>query len=209
MSWLSIPTVRRSKPDRRSERQIDDELDAEFAFHLEQLQRELIAAGMTHDNVRQEALRRFGNLEQFKSQCRHIALKERTMLKRIHVTLTIVLALALAATVLVALQMYRAAAQHREMAIMMRLEAEQVRHRADAEAAKVAATTAFLQEVFAAADPASAKHLNVRELLDRAEARLPELADRPDLQAKVRATIEEAKRRLESAPPSAAQPPQH
>jgi hypothetical protein len=38
-------------PDPRSEREIDDDLDAEFAFHIEQLEAELIEQGVPPEHA--------------------------------------------------------------------------------------------------------------------------------------------------------------
>jgi putative ABC transport system permease protein len=52
--------------------QTDDEVAEELHFHIEMRERENIAAGMTPDEAREDARRRFGNFEQLKQTCREI-----------------------------------------------------------------------------------------------------------------------------------------
>ena len=51
---------------------IDREVEDEFAFHLDMRVRELIAAGRTEAEARDEALRRFGDIERVKADCRDL-----------------------------------------------------------------------------------------------------------------------------------------
>jgi putative ABC transport system permease protein len=53
----------------RKER-LDDQLDQELLFHLEQLERENLEAGMSADEARREARRALGNAAVFKEECR-------------------------------------------------------------------------------------------------------------------------------------------
>jgi hypothetical protein len=48
------------------------DLDEELRYHVEMLTVENIAAGMSAKNAKAEALRRFGNIERIKSQCRAV-----------------------------------------------------------------------------------------------------------------------------------------
>lgn len=89
--------------DPRPEPEIDDELDAEFAFHLDQLEHELVASGELPADARRRALERFGDVGRLKSECRTIALKERQMLQKVNFVLTLFLTLAILG---VGLQMY-------------------------------------------------------------------------------------------------------
>jgi putative ABC transport system permease protein len=50
--------------------QLDDELDQELLFHLEQLERENLEAGMSPAEARREARKGLGNLAVFKEECR-------------------------------------------------------------------------------------------------------------------------------------------
>jgi hypothetical protein len=83
----------RGVPDPRSDREIDDDLDAEFAFHLEQSKRDLMEQGKTATAAALMARERFGDLERYKKQCRRIALKERIMLQRVNFVMMIVVML--------------------------------------------------------------------------------------------------------------------
>src|SRR5687768_14894291 len=83
---MNLPIAARLLPklDPRPESQIDADLDDEFAFHIDQLQRELIEAGHEPGAARDMAQARFGNLQSIKHQCKRISLKERTMLQRVN-----------------------------------------------------------------------------------------------------------------------------
>ena len=83
----------RGPPDGRSECEIDDDLDAEFAFHLEEAARDLTHEGHAPEIACLVAKERFGDLERYKLQCRRIALKERIMLQRVNFILMIVVTL--------------------------------------------------------------------------------------------------------------------
>jgi protein involved in polysaccharide export with SLBB domain len=80
-------------PERRSESQIDGDLDDEFAFHLEMKTRELMEEGYNPEAARGLAVARFGNIEHIKQRCKRIALEERIMLQRVNFVLMIVVAL--------------------------------------------------------------------------------------------------------------------
>ncbi|HWA17273.1 MAG TPA: ABC transporter permease [Gemmatimonadales bacterium] len=54
----------------KSGSEIDQELDEEFAFHIEQRTARLVAGGMTPADARREALRRFGDLADARAYCR-------------------------------------------------------------------------------------------------------------------------------------------
>ncbi|HRQ75748.1 MAG TPA: secretin N-terminal domain-containing protein [Phycisphaerales bacterium] len=82
-------------PDPRSEREIDSDLDDEFAFHLEQIERELTEADPTlsHDEAARLARLRFGDTDQLKKRCRRIAMEDRIMLQRFNAVLMVVVML--------------------------------------------------------------------------------------------------------------------
>jgi len=84
-------------PDPREPREVDDDLDDEFEFHLQMLQREEEAAGASPVAARAAAERRFGDIERVRRACRRIALWERTMIQRFNAVLTIVLLAAVVA----------------------------------------------------------------------------------------------------------------
>lgn len=92
-------------PDPRSEREIDRDLDEEFAFHLEQIERELTDADPTlsHDEAARLAQLRFGDTDQLKQRCRRIAMEDRIMLQRINAVLMVVVMLMVIG---VSIQMY-------------------------------------------------------------------------------------------------------
>src|SRR6186997_3251510 len=52
---------------------VQDEVDAELAFHVEMRTRELIAAGMHPDAARRNAIARFGDLPFVSDTCKTIA----------------------------------------------------------------------------------------------------------------------------------------
>jgi putative ABC transport system permease protein len=51
---------------------VDQEVDAELAFHVEMRARELVARGMSEADARETAIRRFGNIERVNATCRAI-----------------------------------------------------------------------------------------------------------------------------------------
>jgi len=72
------------------------DIDDEFAFHIAHLEAELRANGHSEESARQEARHRFGNEAAWRSQCRTLAMKERMMLQKVNVAMTIVLFVAVA-----------------------------------------------------------------------------------------------------------------
>lgn len=74
MPWIRTILRRLKAFDRQApiEREIEDEL----RFHLEMREREHLAAGLTPEQARAEALRRFGNFEGVKEACREISLEK-------------------------------------------------------------------------------------------------------------------------------------
>src|ERR1035438_6029084 len=51
-------------------KELDQELSEELAFHIEQETQENIAAGMSAEEARYTALRKFGGVDQVKEECR-------------------------------------------------------------------------------------------------------------------------------------------
>lgn len=90
-------------PERRTESQIDADLDEEFAFHLEMRSRENIETGCDPDLARSRAMTSFGSIESIKRQCRRIALEERLMLQRINL---VVMLMVLVVVMLVGVQVF-------------------------------------------------------------------------------------------------------
>ena len=78
-------------PGPRSEREIGDEIEVELAFHLEQRERDLVATGLSPEDARRQALRRFGNINKVRAECRRVQLGGRIMLQRITLMLLVVL----------------------------------------------------------------------------------------------------------------------
>jgi hypothetical protein len=66
--WLRIAQLRFRSLMQHS--RVEDELDEEMRFHLDERIRELIAGGMSAHDARDAALRAFGGLEQRKEECR-------------------------------------------------------------------------------------------------------------------------------------------
>ncbi len=58
---------------RTERRNREDSLDRELRFHLEEQVRENIAAGMSPEQARREAMLEFGGLDQIKEECRDVA----------------------------------------------------------------------------------------------------------------------------------------
>jgi putative ABC transport system permease protein len=59
---------------------VDQEVSAELGFHIEMLTRQFVAAGLSPDDAREAALRRFGDRARIEAACRDIAtLTERDM----------------------------------------------------------------------------------------------------------------------------------
>ena len=94
MSWFESVRALLPPLDRRTAGEIDRDLEDEFGFHLEQLERELVEAGHDAETACAAALCRFGNVGQIKSRCKRIALEERIMLQRINAVLMVVVLIA-------------------------------------------------------------------------------------------------------------------
>src|SRR5688500_20044484 len=54
----------------RTRRQVTEDVDAELTFHLARKAEALMAAGLTAEEARREAARRFGDLEYTRRYCR-------------------------------------------------------------------------------------------------------------------------------------------
>jgi len=64
---ISGPRLRRLFRLPEKGRSVEADVDAEIAYHLEQTERELRERGMSDDDARSEALRRFGDIERFRT----------------------------------------------------------------------------------------------------------------------------------------------
>ncbi len=82
--------------DRRGPEQIAADLDDEFAFHLDELVRELLETGLDPAEARAAARRRFGDVTRIRKQCLRVALGERIMLQRVNLVLMVTVLLAVA-----------------------------------------------------------------------------------------------------------------
>jgi predicted permease len=66
---------------------VEDEVDAEFAFHVEMRTREYVARGMSPDAARALAIARFGNIDSVNATCRTIGnSREREMARSEYIT---------------------------------------------------------------------------------------------------------------------------
>ena len=54
---------------------VNEEVDAELAFHLEMKTRELMERGMTRQHARAEAERRFGDMKSVNDECRRYGIE--------------------------------------------------------------------------------------------------------------------------------------
>ncbi|MCK6447635.1 MAG: permease prefix domain 1-containing protein [Planctomycetes bacterium] len=79
-------------PDPRPKREIDGDIEEELAFHLAERERENRAAGMSAEEARADAERRFGDLEKIRGECRRVQMGERIVLQRLNFVLLLVLA---------------------------------------------------------------------------------------------------------------------
>ncbi len=84
------------RPDGRGPEQIAADLDDEFAFHLDEIERELLEAGLDPAEARAAARRRFGDVTRIRKQCLRVALGERIMLQRVNFVLMVTVLLAVA-----------------------------------------------------------------------------------------------------------------
>lgn len=78
-------------PDPRPLTQIQAEIREELEFHIEMRAADNTAAGMSPHAAREDALRRFGNVERIERTCRTILAGEQIMLQRLQAALTLAL----------------------------------------------------------------------------------------------------------------------
>lgn len=79
---------------RRSTRDVERDIDDEIAFHLESAARELEAEGLSLDEARAEARRRFGNVEAITRECRRTGASGRIFFQSLSIVAIVVLTLA-------------------------------------------------------------------------------------------------------------------
>ena len=80
--------------DPRAPEQIAADLDDEFAFHLDEIERELVETGHAPTDARAAARQRFGEVDRIKKQCMRLALGERIMLQRLNSVLMVTVLIA-------------------------------------------------------------------------------------------------------------------
>ncbi len=61
---------------------VDDEVDAELAFHVEMRARQLVERGMRPEAAREEAVRRFGDINRVNAQCRALGIQRDHEMRR-------------------------------------------------------------------------------------------------------------------------------
>ncbi|MCC6408967.1 MAG: hypothetical protein IT453_17535 [Planctomycetes bacterium] len=110
-------------PDPRSSREVDGDIDEELRFHLAERERENRAAGMSAEEARADAERRFGDFERIRGECRRVQLGERIVLQRLNFVLLLVLAGGVA---FFAWQSYAAQRDSRYLIERMRAEVAQL-----------------------------------------------------------------------------------
>jgi type II secretory pathway pseudopilin PulG len=81
-----------NRAEAASERR-EDAIDAEIAFHIDCLTRDLIEQGLLPEQARHRALAQFGDRDTYTRQCRRIAQETSMTLQRINFGLTIALGL--------------------------------------------------------------------------------------------------------------------
>jgi hypothetical protein len=77
MSWLpGLPLLEDLRRRFRGGAELEREIDDELRFHLEMRTRANLAAGAPPGEAREDALRRFGDLERIRDQCREAGRRE-------------------------------------------------------------------------------------------------------------------------------------
>ena len=196
---MTMHAARQPAPDGDDARCVERDIEDEFAFHLQAIRAELIAAGTPPDEAVSLAAARFGDIDRWREDCRRIAEGNRLMTTR-RITLVLAgLAIALTVTMVLALlASRRMTLEMRDRAEVARAEAEMARARADA-------LNQTLVGLLAAPGPTdSSPDLTVRATLDRADARLDAIDD-PEVAARLREVIERARAELGPSP----DPPAH
>ena len=79
----------------RRRAEIECEIDEELRFHLEMRTQENIDAGMTGDEARQDAVKRFGDLKRIKAICQKIKRENSDGLKALRLLLWVVMGIGL------------------------------------------------------------------------------------------------------------------
>ena len=93
-SWLERLGVHSRPPDQRPRAEVEQDIEDELRFHLEERSAELRAGGLNAQAAAAEARKLFGDYNQVRAECAHIQLGERLMLQRFQMLATVLLLLA-------------------------------------------------------------------------------------------------------------------
>jgi hypothetical protein len=104
MSWLQTAAAALRFPDPRPLPVLEQEILDELKFHLDMRTLDNLGAGMSAEEARQAAVRRFGDFDRIRKTCRRIILGERIMLQRVQAIVTVVL---LGAVIALGVEFYR------------------------------------------------------------------------------------------------------
>ena len=104
MDWPQAFSLFLPPPASKPVCEVEQDILDELKFHVEMRALDNVAAGMTADDARKDAERRFGDFERIHKACRRTLLGERIMLQRIQAVLTLVL---LGAVVYLGVELYR------------------------------------------------------------------------------------------------------
>src|SRR5215207_7355994 len=77
-----LPGVRGLLRHPSAERNLAAAVDDELTFHVEMLTDELVAAGLTREDARREALRRFGDMDGVRQRCYDISTEREAAVRR-------------------------------------------------------------------------------------------------------------------------------
>jgi hypothetical protein len=133
--------------DRRSAREIEDDIRDELRFHVDEATDALVASGLALEVARERAVQSFGNIERVRGACRRVQLGDRIMLQRIQWVVIAVLLLALVALGFQSVNMHRREVAAREMALAQLQEAEAARAFLTASLSEAQAGRATAEEV--------------------------------------------------------------
>ncbi|HKE01625.1 MAG TPA: permease prefix domain 1-containing protein [Planctomycetota bacterium] len=119
MSFLRTLGLPLRPSDPRTVREVDDEIHDELEFHLAMRVRDNVAAGMSEDDARRDAERRFGDVDVVRRECRKTQLGDRLMVQRLSLVLMLVV---LAAVVALAAQTWSAQRASEDSLMAMRAD---------------------------------------------------------------------------------------
>ncbi|MEY2745157.1 MAG: Gram-negative bacterial TonB protein C-terminal [Planctomycetota bacterium] len=93
-SWLERLGVHARPPDQRPRAEVEQDIEDELRFHLEERSAELRSGGFDAAAAAGEASRLFGDYDQVRAECARIQLGERIMMQRFQMLATVLLLLA-------------------------------------------------------------------------------------------------------------------